>query len=153
MATCFNDQNEALMNAVAAAIASNPALQAAIASVMPEIGSSVPGRPLTETQAGQNIAPPNVLDEDGDCIPDALWGACLYLVQSGNRAITDFFEQTEAATNALETSAIVVSNVPAAGGYAANALEFADQIAETLQEGYAGAYTEAYENDLACDIF
>jgi len=153
VATCFTNENEALMAAVAAAIANNPALRNAISDALSENGGATPGLPLSEGSAALDRLPDEVRDEEGDCIPDALWGACLYLVQSGNRAITDFFEQTEAATNTLETSGIVAQTIPAAGAYASAAVEFADQIAENLQEGYAAAYTEAYEESLACALF
>lgn len=153
MATCFNDQNEALMTAVAAALRTNPLLAAAIADALPNVGAAVPGKGLTPAQSASNILPENVRDEFGDCIPDALWGACLYLVQSGNRAITDFFEVLEFASNTLEASSIIAQTIPAAGAYAAAAADFADQLLENFQEGYAAAYTEEFENDLACALF
>lgn len=153
VAACLTTENPAVVEALASLIATNQTIINAISSSITEAGSAVPGQPITEQQAQQDIAPPNVKDEFGDCDFDALWGAVQYMVQSGDRAITDFFEQTEAATNSVEMAGIVAQNVPAAGGFAASALEFADQIAETLQEGYAGAYTEAYEQQLSCDIF
>jgi len=153
MAECISDPESAFTLALAEALRNNPALAAAIADALPNTGQPQPGRPLTPGQAGTDTLPTEVRDEEGDCIPDALWGASLYLVQSANRAITDFFETLEAASNTLETSAIVAQTIPAAGSYASAAAEFADQIQETLAEGYTAAYTEGYENDLACAIF
>jgi len=153
VAACFTMEYPSLMDAVAAAIRNNPTLRNAISDALSENGGATPGLPLSEEAANQDRLPDNVRDEEGDCILDALWGACLYLVQSGNRAITDFFEQTEAATNTLETSGIIAQTIPAAGAYASAAVEFADQVAENLQEGYAAAYTETFEESLACDLF
>lgn len=153
VAACLENEYPAIVDALANLITSNPTILAAIASSITSNGSSVPGAPITPQQAQSDISPANTKTPEGECINDALWGAILYLVQAGNRAITDFFEQTEVATNSVELAGIVAQNVPAAGGFAASALEFADQIAETLQEGYAGAYTEAFEEQLACDIF
>lgn len=153
MAQCLTDQNEALMAALADVLANNPQLIAAIGAAVTENGSGIPGEPLTANQASRDVLPENVKNEEGDCIYDALWGACLFLVQSGNRLITDFFERLESASNTLETSAIVAETVPAAGPYVSAAAQFADQLQENLSEGYAAAYTETYEENLACALF
>jgi len=153
MVECLNNPESPFPAALAEALASNPLLAQAIADALPNSGGAVPGRSLTPSQAASDILPPEVRDEEGLCVADALWGACLYLVQSGNRAITDFFEVLESASNTLEASAIISQNIPAAGSYAASAAEFADQLLENFQEGYAAAYTEDYENDLACALF
>jgi len=153
VAECFETGNEALIEALANAIRSNPLLQEAIADALTQQGGGVPGRPLTTGQATGNLLPDNVRDEEGNCIDDNLWGAMLYVVQSGNRVITDFFEVLEAASNTLESMTIISKTIPAAGDYISAAGEFADQIQENIAEGYAGAYTEAYEQSLACDMF
>lgn len=153
MAVCVSDPESPFVSALADALKNNPVLAAAIAEALPAAGAAVPGRPLTPGQSAQSVLPPEVFDEFGDCIPDALWGACLYLVQSGNRAITDFFEILESASNTLEASGIIASAIPAAGQYAGAAAEFADQMQENIAEGYTAAYTEDYEISLACAIF
>lgn len=153
MAGCLTAENPAVVGALANLIASNPAIISAISNSITSAGGAIPGQSLPTNQAETNLLPPEVINPEGECDLNALWGACLYMVQAANRAITDFFEITEAATNSTELAGIVAQNVPAAGQYAASALEFADQIQETLQEGYAGAYTETYENELACAIF
>jgi hypothetical protein len=153
VAECFADGNEALIEALAEAIRSNPLLQEAIADALTQQGSGVPGRPLTTGQATGNLLPDNVKDEFGNCIDNNLWGAMLYVVQSGNRVISDFFEVLEAASNTLESMTIISKAIPAAGDYISAAGEFADQLQENIAEGYAAAYTEAYEQSLACDMF
>lgn len=153
IAQCFTDQDPDLMAAVAEALRSNPLLLDAISQGISENGGGTPGKPISEEQAQQDTLPENVRDSEGDCIPDALWGGILYLVQSGNRTIIDFFEVLEAASNVLEASAIMLQNVPAVGGYAASAAQFADKMQEQIAEGYAAAYTEAFEESLACDLF
>jgi hypothetical protein len=153
MAVCLTDENSAVVEALSNLIQNNLTIQNAISSAIQQQGGAVPGQPLTPTQAATDTLPANVKDEEGDCIFDALWGACLYLVQSGNRAITDFFEQIEAVSNQIETAAIVSQTIPAAGAYVSAAAEFADQLQENIAEGYAGAYTETYENELACALF
>lgn len=153
VAECFADGNEALIEALAAAIRSNPLLQAAIADALASQGGATPGHSLTPGQSAANLLPDNVRDEFGDCVPDNLWGAMLYLVQSGNRLITDFFDVLEVASNTLESMEIISGAIPAAGDYISAAAGFADQMLENISEGYAGAYTEAYEQGLACDLF
>lgn len=153
VAQCLTDENPALIAALAAALANNPTLRAAIGAATAENGGATPGMALTSQQVHQDISPDNVRDEEGNCILDAAWGADLYAVQSGNRAITDFFEILESQSNTLERAQIALDAIPAAGGTVASAPAFADQIAEEIAEGYAAAYTEAFENGLACDIF
>jgi len=153
MALCFQDENPALMTAVAEAIRNNPTLRLAVSDAISEEGGATPGLPLSETASATNRLPDNVYDEEGDCILDNLWGGILYLVQTANRAINDFFEIIESAGNTLETATIVAETIPAAGDYVAAAGAFADQLQENISEGYAAAYTEEYEEQLACEIF
>jgi len=153
VAECFADGNEALIEALAEAIRNNPLLQAAIADAMAQNGSYTPGRSLTPGQSAASLLPENVKDEFGNCVDDNLWGAMLYLVQSGNRLITDFFDVLEAASNTIESMEIISKAIPAAGDYISSAAGFADQLQENISEGYAAAYTEAYEQGLACDLF
>lgn len=150
---CITSGNEALIAALADAIANNPDLRAAINAANAENGGGTPGSPITPEQAAQDTLPENVRDEGGACNLDSLWGAILYLIQSGNRAITDFFEIVESASNTLENMEIVSKAIPAAGNYISAAAGFADQLQEVIAEGYAAAYTETFEEQLACDIF
>jgi len=153
VAQCFIDQDPDLMAAVAEALRSNPLLLDAISQGISENGGGTPGKPISEEQAQQDTLPENVRDEEGECIPDALWGAMLYAVQSGNRGITDFFQILQAAVEVVEASAIILQNVPAVGGYAASAAQFAAKMQTVIAANYAAAYTESYEESLACDLF
>jgi len=153
VAECFSSQNESVMEALALALATNPLLIGAIADAVTQSGSATPGRSLSPGEATASFLPGNVKTTEGECIENALWGACLYLVQSGDRAIKDFFELTENASNTLEMSTAVAGAIPAAGPYAEAAGELADQILENFAEGYAAAYTEEFEQGLACEIF
>lgn len=153
VAECFETGNEALIEALANAIRNNPELQIAIVDALASQGGATPGQPLTPGQSGSSLLPENVMNEFGTHSPNNLWGAMLYLVQSGNRIITDFFEVLEVASNTLESMEIVSKAIPAAGDYISAAAGFADQMSEVIAEGYAGAYTEAYEQGLACDLF
>lgn len=153
VALCLTNEDPAVVAALASLITNNQTIINAISNSITNAGGAIPGQPLSPQQMQSDTLPPNVKNETGECELNALWGACLFLVQSGNRTITDFFEQVEAASNTLETTAIVAQTIPAAGAYASAAVEFADQLQETLAEGYAGAYTETYENELACALF
>jgi len=152
VAACLTENNENLINALAVALANNPTLLVALNAANAENGGATPGQPITEQQAQQDFLPENVKDGE-DCDLNALWGACLYLVQSGNRAITDVYEQIEVASNTIETMAIAAETIPAAGNYVSAAAQFADQLLENIAEGYAGSYTEEYEEQLACMLF
>lgn len=153
MALCLETENPTVVAALANLIRNNQQIIQSISESITNAGSGIPGQPLSDAQANEDTLPENVRDEEGECVYNALWGACLFLVQSGNRLITDFFEKLESASNTLETSAIVAETIPAAGPYVSAAAQFADQLQETLAEGYAAAYTEEYEEQLACALF
>lgn len=150
---CFEDEYAPLMDALSNVLQYNTTVTGAINNLISANGGAQPGTPLTEQAAEQDRLPDNVRNEFGVCDLDSLWGAMIYLVQSGNRAITDFFEVLEVASNTLEASTIVSKAIPAAGDYISAIGEFANFMQETVAEGYAGAYTEDYEDSLACDIF
>jgi len=152
MATCISEGDEDVINALAEALRSNPALIAAVSDSVAAGSTWLPGQTTTTAQRSADNLPPNVKDGD-ECIKNALWGACLGLVQEVNRYITDFFEQIEAASDTLETAAILAEAIPAVGTAAAAAAQLADQIQETLADQYFAAYGLDYENGLACELF
>lgn len=153
VASCLETENPAVVAALANLIQNNQTIINAISNSITNAGSGIPGQPISEVQAQSDTLPENTKDEEGDCLPNQLWGAVQYLIQSGNRAITDFFEVVEVASNTLERSEIVSQAIPAAGNYISAMAGFADQIGEELAEGYAGAFTEFYEQQLMCDLF
>lgn len=152
MALCLDDDNPAVIQAIADAINRSTLIQQAIIQQITNYGSGVPGQPLTEPQAQIDTLPMNV--KIGEiCDLDALWGACLYLTQSANRAIEDFFQQIETLTNPIERGQLAATAVPAVGNYIALVPALVDQIASELSEGYTAAYTETLEQQIACAIF
>jgi len=153
VAECLTSENPAVVAALAQLIASNQTILDAINAATAENGGGTPGKPISDEQAAKDTLPENTKNEDGTCKPDELWGGILYLVQSGNRAITDVFEIIESASNTLENMEIISRNIPAAGDYIASAAAFADQLQEVIAEGYSAAYTETFEENLACAIF
>lgn len=153
VAECLNTENPAVVAALANLIRTNQTIINAISNSITNAGGGIPGQPISQQQSQSDILPENVRNEENECLPDELWGAVQYLIQSGNRAITDFFEVIEVASNTLERSEIVSQAIPAAGNYISAIAAFADQIGEELAEGYAGAFTEFYEQELMCDLF
>jgi len=153
MAICLTDENPAVVAALANLLQNNPTLLEAINAANAQNGGATPGQPISDEQSNQDTLPDNVKDAEGECLPNELWGAALYLVQSGNRAIVDVFEIIESASNTLENMEIISKNIPAAGNFISSAAAFADQLQEVIAEGYAAAYTETFEENLSCDIF
>jgi len=153
MAQCLIDQNEALINALADALVNNETLRNALSDALEENGGATPGMPLSDSAAERDTLPDNVRDAEGNCIPNKLWGGTLYLVQSGDRAIKDFFEILQAAVEVIEASAILVQNIPAIGGYAASTAAFAAKLQTVVAAGYNAAYTQEYEEALSCALF
>lgn len=137
---------------VAACIEENEGTQDALNRFLSTSGSAIPGLPISDEEAQADITPENIHNGD-ECDLDAAWGAALYLTQSGNRAITDFFERTETLTNLLERMTKIVGLIPAVGNTIENLAGFADELYDDLKENYAGAYDEMYEEDVACAIF
>lgn len=152
MAECLTTGNEAVINALAEQLRSNPILMQALSDALVEQGGGTPGQEISEEQSGSDLLPENVKPDD-ICDFDALWGGMLYLVQSGNRAITDFLEVLEAASNTLEAMALAAGQIPAAGNNVSAAFDFANAIQEFFAENYAANYSEGYEQQLACDLF
>lgn len=141
-----------VQQAIADAISQSLLIQQAIIQQVTNYGSGLPGQPLTEPQAQIDTLPTNV--KIGEvCDNDALWGAVLYLTQSANRAIEDFFQQIETLTNPVERGQLAATAVPAVGNYIALVPALVDQIAAELSEGYTAAYTETLEQQIACQMF
>jgi len=153
VAQCLIDENEALINALAAALVNNATLRNAISDALSENGGATPGLPLSEESSLTDRLPDNVKNEAEECIPNALWGSMLGLIRGGNRTITDFFEILENASNQFERAEIATGAIPAIGAYIEKGAQFADQLQEEVAESYAANYTEAYEISLACDLF
>lgn len=124
----------------------------AVRGALSDIGVPVPGQPLSPTQAASDLLPANV-KPGGICDNDALWGACLYLVQSGNRTITDFFEILALATDVLEAAQTTLNAIPVVGQYIGLAAGYAGAMQDWLADSYSAVYTESYEQGLACDLF
>lgn len=118
-----------------------------------EYGTNNPGQPLTEEESGQNLAG----GSNPTCNPDIVWAQCLSIVQFTNRLITDLFEQIESKTNVVELAQLF-NSVPFVR-YVTNAIgeeAAVDLIAyyqEAVSEGYLAEYTEAIEQEIACQLF
>jgi len=153
IAQCIIDENPALIEALANAIALNETLRNAISQAITSGGGGLPGQPLSQSQREESLLPGNVRDEFGDCIDDNLWGAMLYLVQSANRVIVDFFDVLLLASTTLQKMGEVTKAMPAVNKYIGLAENFTDKLYDVLAPAYNAAYTEAYEQSLACDLF
>jgi len=120
---------------------------------MQEFGTSTPGLPYTPEELEENIAGVS----NPECSKDILWAQCLALIQFTNRQIEDMLEKIESATNVVELAGLS-DDVPMIGlalkffgvELATNAINYWQ---EALQEGYLAEYTEAVENELACQLF
>lgn len=152
LAECLTDENPAVVEALANLIATNPLMAQAVSAAIANAGGFTPGVELTPEQAQSDMTPANIHD-GGTCNLNAAWGASLYLTQSANRFITDFFEETETLTNTLERMQKLVGLIPAIGNTIENVASFADELYDDLKESYAGAYNETLEEQYACAIF
>jgi len=152
LAACLTEENPAVVEALAQLIRNNPTIASALNDQRVEAGGGSPGEEISEELAQRDMLPENVKPDD-ECDFNALWGGMLYLVQSGNRSITDFLEALEAASNTLEAMALAANLIPATGNYISSGFEFANAVQEFFAENYAANYTEGYEQQLACALF
>lgn len=152
MALCLSTENPVVVESLSQLLENNSTIIQSMINGLQSAGFPQPGLPMSEQQHQTDALPPNTKDGE-TCLLDELWGGCLYLVQSGNRTITDVFEQLEAASNTLERADIAGKQIPVLGQYVADLPEFADQLESEIAEGYAAAYTEEYEESLACALF
>ncbi len=150
MALCLTNESQPVLDALSNLFVTNTQIINAIQQAVAAAGGSTPGAPISASQAAANILPENL---PPNCDMNALWGGCLYLVQSGDRAIGDFFDILEVATNTLERASITASAIPAVGADIAAVAAFADQLLSEIAENYVAAYTQTYEEQLACEIF
>lgn len=146
------DNDISVQQALINQIQNNPSFWMAIVDAISATGTAVVGQPITETEAQSDITP-DVIHTGTGCDLDMSWGASLFLVQSANRTITDFFEAMETLTNIPERLEKLVGLIPAIGNTLENIVGFANELYDDLRENYAAAYTEAYEEQLACEIF
>lgn len=100
----------------------------------------------------------NILPANPDCDPDILWSQCIGLVQTANRMVTDFLETWETYNNSGEVLSDVVQGIPGVSEVAGalgipGMIEYANDLVDSISEGYAADYTLEYEQTLACQIF
>ncbi len=147
--TTDTDTQEALANL----IASNPAVQAALSQFIkdhPDGSEAAKNLPIPTTTG---ITPPNE-----DCDLDILWAQCRGIVTTANTFIGDFLEQWELFTNQGEVVKDVLGAIPllselASASGVSGVIEYANDLSDSIGENYNGDYDEAYEIQLACDLF
>lgn len=143
---------EALTNYMTNLVTTNSSFLQILAQQITQVNQA--GEPISEDSFSDPVEGDLLPDEiSAECDYDKLFGAAGGIVDYFNDAITDVFEALEQASNTIEYSAIAAQLAPAIGSTASSAIEFADQVQETLAEAYAGEYTVEVRDQLACDIF
>lgn len=113
--------------------------------------TSTPGERMSDTNWAANLT------ETDDCDIDAFWAQCEqftdYLVTAGS----DFLEQIEVYSNAVE-AAQFIEMAPFIGTIVDEvqidkAIEFIDWVAEVFAEFYEGADTQPNRTAIACALF
>jgi hypothetical protein len=112
-------------------------------------GNTQAGEPLSPEELAENQAG----DSNPTCDLDILWAQCLALVQYTNQLIVDALEAAEAATNSVELMQVITA-IPGLDEVGADAVAgYIALIQDAIAENYAGEYTEAKEQEIACAIF
>lgn len=145
-------------NAIVQCVLTDSQVQNAVRGIAAAPGGSatggVPGVLPTPAQNDTDIA----AGTNPGCDKDILWAQSLELVRYINRAMVDVLEQVEVAANAGELVNGLVNAFPgiaaawdAIGGD--GVLDLIDYFQEAIAEQYNAQYTQAYEEELACEIF
>lgn len=140
---------------VADCIETNEQTRSAVQSLISE--QATPG---TQAPPGQRL-PDAVWTQNqavvGDCNPDSFWAQCRKFVDYTVQAGTDFLEEIEVYSNAIEAASFIEA-VPVIGTIVDEvqldqALEFFDWAIEVIAELYAAADNETNRNAIACALF
>lgn len=129
--------------AITDAVLSSPDMTEYITNIINNTGGIVPN------QNNQNLLKPDACDKD------AIFAQASTVVQLLHDITEDIFEAVEVGTNALERAELLI-NILGGGTRALIAdtiLQWADIMAETVQEEYAGAYDTALYDELRCELF
>ena len=88
------------------------------------------------------------------CDLDTLWGGISYLIESTDRQNVDLLEQFEVATNLQDFMSQVVGDVTGIDETSMDAiLGWIEYIQDNIAENYAAQVTQAYLDELSCDLF
>lgn len=104
---------------------------------------------LTAGQRGQSLLKPNT------CGNDFLFSQASQMVFLLNQVSEDIFEALEVETNTLERAQLLVSAIPAVGGFLPfdEILSLADTLVDNVREEYLGAYNQVLYDETRCDLF
>jgi hypothetical protein len=110
--------------------------------------------PAPVVPVGSSAATDSILPDDYDCsTPEHNMSIARNIVQSVNRAITDFLEVIELVTNPQELATELSDNVEGVSLIVGSFLEVGAWLQDTVAEFYSASYTEEAEDELACAIF
>ena len=141
VADCI-ETNEAVQEAIAAQIASNPSNQTTV------YNTSVYGAPMP---VSERTAP---LAEPPDCDLDVLFAMVTAIIDQAHLNNQDFLEILEVALNPTERARNVISAIPGFGLLPVDeAIEVLNQLAEEIQENYDAQWTTALRDELRCALF
>lgn len=108
-----------------------------------------PGVPLTPTQTAADLA----AGSNPTCDLDIIWAQCMQIVTYTDILITDAIQLAESATNDIELLE-VVSSIPGLDELGIDAVfGYIEMLTEGIAENYAAQITEAYLQEVACQIF
>jgi len=138
IADCINDLDSPTRQALRDALADtdNPILP----------NRNLPVDPITRVLGEETASESGLFT---GCDYDSIFGLCKQIIAFTDALAFDAFQIIEVASNAVEALAIAADSVPALG----ESLEFASFVQDAAYEMYLAANTEAFENELACELF
>lgn len=119
-------------------------------AIFREFGSEYPvAEPLPEEVADSPLAP----GTNPTCNLDILWAQSEQTVLFSDFWVTDALQKLEGATNNAEAIA-VLSQLPIIDEFGFDAIAgYAELLLDGIAENYEAAYTLAYQQEVACEIF
>lgn len=129
-------------------VLTNEDIQQAIANY--SLGSAINGN----SQEIQTVLDSEILSNQGSCDNDNIYGMTVQLVKFVNSINEDILELFVNAPFAAARLGDIVEAIPGIGQLPFDdALQFADNFLEDINDAYQAAYTVSLEIDMACDLF
>lgn len=122
----------------------------ALADALTELGFSASGaNGINAGYPKEVILNPTLFD---NCATDDLYGACMEVVSAMDRLTNDLLEFIEVFTNYLEAQKKILEKIPVIG-LLGEVGGIVDYYFEVMTELYTATYTQAVQEQIACEIF
>ena len=137
-----------MSDCVLSSILGNQAIRDAISSIA-QLSNIQADTPESVTALALQL-----VDNQAGCDNDNIYGMVQQLVEFADRLIRDIFEQLDAANQAMDNLAYLISAIPVVESLPLDeAIDFGDWLIDQIEQQYIGASTTLLKTTVACDLF